>query len=293
MGTNDHDRYAATTDTQPRPIDSSDEIFTAADTLTRLRAGWVAVALVAKVVSYLLRGRALAVVLRAGTAALAADGTRAAGGDDRDVVDGTRSAGPGGHPAGPPGSIMLGAATLAGDAAAYCLPMGFAASGVIMIGFLRRRGVDAVLAGWMFAICTSLYVGSISVLTLVAVRVAGDDDPVPRMWPASTLSRSAGGPPWPGGRDGRVGEQVGSPQAAHPLASHQPGGHPGTPGRAPSVCLVAYEGTFRADSIPGARPAAATGRHILIFLWVRHTAVQRILVTDALPASAHRPWWHS
>jgi hypothetical protein len=39
----------------------------------------------------------------------------------------------------------------------------------------------------MFAICTGLYVGSISVMTIVAVRVAGDQDPVPGLQQASTF----------------------------------------------------------------------------------------------------------
>jgi hypothetical protein len=75
--------------------------------------------------------------------------------------------------------VVLGAGTLAGDAAAYCLPLGFAASGVVVFGVLRRRGVDPTVAAWMYAVCTVLYVGSVSLLTVVAVQVAGDADPVP------------------------------------------------------------------------------------------------------------------
>jgi hypothetical protein len=78
-----------------------------------------------------------------------------------------------------------------------------------------------------------------------------------------------------------------------PGRPHRPqaGAHPGTPAK-PKLCLVAYEGNFRADSIPGAQPATATGRYALIFLQVRHPSVDRILITDVLPASSHRPWWH-
>lgn len=158
--------------------DSSDEILSAADTLTQLRPGWVVLALFAEVVSYLLRGRAQAVVLWAGLASL--DPVPDANARPEPASGGVKRA-------KPPGSVLLGGATLAGDAAAYCLPMGFAASGVIMIGVLRRRGVDAAVASWMFAICTGLYVGSISVMTIVAVRVAGDDDPVPGLQEASTF----------------------------------------------------------------------------------------------------------
>jgi uncharacterized membrane protein YbhN (UPF0104 family) len=128
-------------------FDSSDELLTAADTLTSVSVGWVVAAVLAEVLSYVVRGAATAVVLRRG--------------------------------GGGVGPMTLGAAVLAGDAAAYCLPFGFAASGVVMFGVLRRRRVSAAVAGWMFAVCSVLYVGAITVLTIVAVQIAGDDDPVP------------------------------------------------------------------------------------------------------------------
>jgi len=128
-------------------FDSSDELLTAADTLTSVRVGWVVAAVLVEVLSYAARGAASAVVLR-----------RAGGGV---------------------GPITLGAATLAGDAAAYCLPFGFAASGVVMIGVLRRRQVGAALAGWMFAVSSVCYVAAITVLTIIAVQIPGSDDPVP------------------------------------------------------------------------------------------------------------------
>jgi uncharacterized protein (TIRG00374 family) len=127
--------------------DSSDELLTAADTLTSVQLGWVLVAVLVEMLSYAARGAATAVVLRRG-----------------------------GGGAGP---MVLAAATLAGDAAAYCLPFGFAASGVVMMGVLRRRQVSSVVAGWMFAVTSVFYVGAITVLTIVAVPIAGDDDPVP------------------------------------------------------------------------------------------------------------------
>jgi uncharacterized membrane protein YbhN (UPF0104 family) len=152
--------------------DSSDEMLSAADTLTHPQWSWVAVALLAEAVSYLLRGGALWVVLRRGVAHI-----RAAAGErfERDADGSWVGAGP----APTPGPVVLGAGTLAGDAAAYCLPLGFAASGVVVFGVLRRRGVDPTVAAWMYAVCTVLYVGSVSLLTVVAVQVAGDADPVP------------------------------------------------------------------------------------------------------------------
>jgi hypothetical protein len=85
---------------------------------------------------------------------------------------------------------------------------------------------------------------------------------------------------------------AGHPEAAHPQAAHPLGSqHPGTPAR-PKLCLVVYQGSFRADAISGAQPPTATGKYALIFLRVRHPAVDRILITDVLPASTHSPWWH-
>ncbi|PZS19195.1 MAG: hypothetical protein DLM60_10570 [Pseudonocardiales bacterium] len=127
-------------------FDSSDELLTAADTLTSVRVGWLLVAIAVEVLSYAARGAACAVVLRRGGAVV--------------------------------GPITLAAGTLAGDAAAYCLPFGFAASGVVMVGVLRRRQVGAALAGWMFAVCSLFYVASITVLTIVAVQIPGPDNPI-------------------------------------------------------------------------------------------------------------------
>ncbi len=127
-------------------FDSSDELLTAADTLTSVRVWWVVAAVLVEVVSYAARGAASAVVLRRGGAAV--------------------------------GPMTMAAATLAGDAAAYCLPFGFAASGVVMVGVLRRRHVSAALAGWMFAVSSVFYVASITALTIVAVQIPGGDNPI-------------------------------------------------------------------------------------------------------------------
>ncbi len=127
-------------------FDSSDELLTAADTLTSVRVWWVVAAVLVEVVSYAARGAASAVVLRRGGAVV--------------------------------GPMTMAAATLAGDAAAYCLPFGFAASGVVMVGVLRRRHVSAALAGWMFAVSSVFYVASITALTIVAVQIPGGDNPI-------------------------------------------------------------------------------------------------------------------
>jgi len=127
-------------------FDSSDELLTAADTLTSVRVWWVVAAVCVEVLSYAARGAASTVVLRRGGAVV--------------------------------GPMTMAAGTLAGDAAAYCLPFGFAASGVVMVGVLRRRQVSAALAGWMFAVCSVFYVASITALTIVAVQIPGGDNPI-------------------------------------------------------------------------------------------------------------------
>jgi hypothetical protein len=132
---------------------NSDQLLTALDTLTSVSVGWAALALAAEAVSYLARGAAQDVVLRRAGLRL--------------------------------GPLVHGAAVMAGDAAAYCLPFGFAASGVVMVGVLRRRRVTAAVAGWMFAVSSVFYVGAVGVLTIVAVQVAGDADPVPGLRPAT------------------------------------------------------------------------------------------------------------
>lgn len=68
-------------------FDSSDELLTAADTLTSVRVGWVVLAVFVELLSYAARGAASAVVLR--------------------------------RAGGTPGVTVLSAATLAGDAARY------------------------------------------------------------------------------------------------------------------------------------------------------------------------------
>jgi hypothetical protein len=136
-------------------FDSSDELLTAADTLTSVRVGWVVVAVLVEVLSYAARGAASAVVLRRG--------------------------------GGRVGPMTLAAATLAGDAAAYCLPFGFAASGVVMVGVLRRRQVGTALAGWMFAVCSLFYVASITVLTIIAVQIPGSANPIPDLQAISAV----------------------------------------------------------------------------------------------------------
>lgn len=110
--------------------------------------------------------------------------------------------------------------------------------------------------------------------------------------PAAPASGATAAPARPSPHPQAAHPQGAHPPGARPLGVHQQGGHPGTPGRTPRLCLVAYQGDFSAATIAGVQPASATGQFALIFVWVRHPRVQRILLTNSLPASAHRSWWH-
>jgi hypothetical protein len=74
-----------------------------------------------------------------------------------------------------------------------------------------------------------------------------------------------------------------SPRAPAPSVKPPPG---------PKACLVVYRGNYPAGLIADAQPAGASGQYALVVLWVRHPAVERVLITNAVPASAHRHWWH-
>jgi hypothetical protein len=84
--------------------------------------------------------------------------------------------------------------------------------------------------------------------------------------------------------------------AQHPAVPHPPPTGPqnaaGKPPPGPKTCLVVYQGSFDAAAIQQAQPAGAHGRYALIVLWVRHATVDRVLISDTLPAGVHRPWWH-
>lgn len=76
---------------------------------------------------------------------------------------------------------------------------------------------------------------------------------------------------------------------ATPPAPPQP--HGGAPGLHrpvqvgwPKACLVVYRGDYPRGAIAGASPPAVAGQYTLMVLRVRHPSVNRILVTDRLPA---------
>jgi uncharacterized protein (TIRG00374 family) len=128
-------------------FDRSDELLMALDTLASVSMEWVVAAILAEVLSYTIWGAAVAMILRRG--------------------------------GGKIGPITLGAAALAGDAAAYCLPFGFATLSVVLFDVLRRRQINAVLAAWALAVCTVLDIGALMVITFSAVQILGINGAVP------------------------------------------------------------------------------------------------------------------
>jgi hypothetical protein len=84
----------------------------------------------------------------------------------------------------------------------------------------------------------------------------------------------------PGGQAGPSGERPPKPTVAQ-------GGPP-----LPKTCLVVYRGNYPAGSIPNSLPSGASGQFALVIVNVRHPAVYRVLITDTLPPSAKRSWWH-
>ncbi|MGB8963156.1 MAG: hypothetical protein WCC38_14520 [Pseudonocardiaceae bacterium] len=61
--------------------------------------------------------------------------------------------------------------------------------------------------------------------------------------------------------------------------------HPPARSSWPKACLVVYHGDYPAGTIIGASPPAVAGHYALIVLRVRHASIDRILITDTLPAN--------
>ncbi|MBV8996824.1 MAG: hypothetical protein JO287_24665 [Pseudonocardiales bacterium] len=75
--------------------------------------------------------------------------------------------------------------------------------------------------------------------------------------------------------------------ASPPPHSFRRGFHlpPGT--RLPRTCLIVYQGNYPPGAITGASPPAVAGRYTLMVLRVRHPSIDRVLVTNRLPANLH------
>jgi hypothetical protein len=85
-----------------------------------------------------------------------------------------------------------------------------------------------------------------------------------------------------------LSRKLGAPPPA-PLRPHagSPGPHRPARSRWSKACLVVYHGNYPPGMIAGASPPAVAGHYTLMVLHVRHPSVDRILVTDRLPATLH------
>jgi hypothetical protein len=135
-------------------------------------------------------------------------------------------------------------------------------------------------------------------LTLVRPVDRGDVD---------ALTQQAGAVPPPSGPSGAAGVPgSGPPGGVAPGGSNEAGPHgpAGAPGARPKptaaqagpplpkTCVIVYRGNYPAGSIPNSLPPGASGQYALVIVKVRHPALYRVLVTDTLPPSAKRSWWH-
>ena len=82
-----------------------------------------------------------------------------------------------------------------------------------------------------------------------------------------------------------LSRQLGATPPA-PLRPHTGSPRPVRQGKSswPKACLVVYHGNYPPGTIVGASPPAVAGHYALIVLHVRHPSVDRILVTDTVPA---------
>ena len=151
-------------------INSSDELFAAADDLSNVSPLWVGIAVIAEMLCYLTRGAAQRKLLV--SAELPTRHRQRTRPDNTAPSEENPPPHPGTYPHA--GTLVLAGTVLAGDAVAYCLPFGFAAAGVVSLRVLRRRGVGQALVGWMFGVATLLYIAVLAVLAVVAAQLAGD-----------------------------------------------------------------------------------------------------------------------
>lgn len=154
-------------------------------------------------------------------------------------------------------------------------------------------------------------------LTLVRPVDRGDVDALTQQVgavpPSSSTSGSPGaavpgpsgvpgaGPPG-SGPSGEVAPGEVAPGGSNEAGPHGPAGAPGERRPKPSVaqagpplpktCVIVYRGNYPAGSIPQSLPPGASGQYALVIVKVRHPALYRVLVTDTLPPSAKRSWWH-
>lgn len=126
---------------------SAGELSAAADQLVRVAPAWVASAMAAEGLSYLSYGVAQRALLRGGGARV--------------------------------GLAPVAALSVAGQAAANCVPGGLGVSAVVTYRQLRRRGVGDSLCGVVLLVTSVLYVTALALLAVLGVQLAGGQTAVP------------------------------------------------------------------------------------------------------------------
>jgi uncharacterized protein (TIRG00374 family) len=134
-------------------INNGDELLAALDNISHVSPGWLALALIAEVASY--------VAYAAGEQRLLAEG-------------GARV-----------GLIPLTELSVAAQAAAFCIPGGVAISGVVTYRVLRRFRVAPGLIVAVVFVVSALYMVALAVLALVAAAIAGTQSAIPNLLPIS------------------------------------------------------------------------------------------------------------
>lgn len=134
-------------------INNGDELLAALDNIGHVSPGWLALALIAEVASYVAY----------------------AAGEQRLLADGGASV----------GLIPLTELSIAAQAAAFCIPGGVVVSGVLTYRVLRRFRVAPGLVVAVVFIISALYMVALAVLALIAAAIAGSQDAIPSLLPIS------------------------------------------------------------------------------------------------------------
>lgn len=83
-----------------------------------------------------------------------------------------------------------------------------------------------------------------------------------------------------------------TPAAPPPPHARHRGPHRPARIRQPKTCLIVYHGNYPQGTITRASPPAVAGHYALMVLRVRHPSIDRILVTDTLPAGLRPRFIH-
>lgn len=123
-------------------LNNSDELLGAADLLSRPVIAWLTAAVLVELVSYVAYGASLRTLIRPG--------------------------------AGRPGLFWLTGLGAASQAAANCLPAGYAVQNVVLYRGLRRRGLPEGTAAWILLVAAGLDLLALALLAFAGSGIAGE-----------------------------------------------------------------------------------------------------------------------